>query len=68
MSGRLSVAAGSLDDGTRTEASYSGRWGGLPQLSVEPTLALNWVEPSYGTFNARLVSTRVTPTNTRTAP
>ncbi len=64
ISGRFSVARGTLYDGTRTEATYSGRWGVLPQLSVEPSLSLNWAELPYGSFNARLVSSRFTVTPT----
>ena len=58
------MARGTLYDGTRTEATYSGRWGVLPQLSVEPSLSLNWAELPYGSFNARLVSSRFTVTPT----
>jgi hypothetical protein len=38
VSGRVSVAQGTLYNGTRTEATYSGRWGVLPQLSIEPAV------------------------------
>ena len=62
VSGRLSVARGTLYDGTRSEATYSGRWGVLPQLSIEPSLSLNRAVLPYGTFNARLLSSRVTVT------
>lgn len=62
VSGRFSLAQGTLYGGTRTEATYSGRWGVLPQLSVEPSLSLNWADLPYGSFNARLVSSRVTVT------
>ncbi len=64
VSGRFSLAQGTLYDGTRTEATYSGRWGVLPQLSIEPSLSLNWADLPYGSFNARLVSSRVTVTPT----
>ena len=64
VSGRFSVAQGTLYGGTRTEATYSGRWGVLPQLSIEPSLSLNWADLPYGSFNARLVSSRVTVTPT----
>lgn len=62
VSGRFSVAQGTLYNGTRTEATYSGRWGVLPQLSIEPALSLNWADLPYGSFNARLVSSRFTVT------
>jgi hypothetical protein len=62
LSGRLTAATGTLYDGTRSDAGFSGRWGVTPRLSVEPGIALNWVRLPYGDFNARLVSTRVTVT------
>ncbi len=64
VSGRLGLAHGSLYDGTRTEATYSGRWGVLPQFSIEPTLSLNWADLPYGRFNARLAGGRLTVTPT----
>lgn len=64
VSGRFSLAQGTLYNGTRTEATYSGRWGVLPQLSIEPALSLNWADLPYGSFNARLVSSRFTVTPT----
>ncbi len=64
VSGRFSLARGTLYGGTRTEATYGGRWGVLPQLSIEPSLSLNWADLPYGSFNARLVSSRVTVTPT----
>ena len=42
----------SLYDGTRTEASYSGRVAILPQFAVEPSMTLNWVDLPYGSFDA----------------
>ena len=62
VSGRLSAAAGTLYDGTKSEVSYSGRWGVVPQFSLEPSIALNWVNLPYGDFTARLVSSRFTVT------
>jgi hypothetical protein len=62
VSGRISVAGGTLYDGTKSELSYSGRWGVVPQFSVEPSIALNWVSLPYGDFTARLVSSRFTVT------
>ena len=62
VSGRLSVAGGTLYDGTKSEVSYSGRWGVVPQFSLEPSVALNWVRLPYGDFTARLVSSRFTVT------
>ncbi len=36
VSGRLSAATGTLYDGTKTELTYSGRWGVVPRFSIEP--------------------------------
>ena len=60
MSGRLSAATGTLYDGTKSELTYSGRWGVVPRFSVEPGVTLNWVQLPYGDFTARLVSSRFT--------
>ena len=62
VSGRISVAGATLYDGTKSEVSYSGRWGVMPQLSIEPSIALNWVSLPDGDFTARLVSSRFTVT------
>lgn len=64
VSGRFSLARGTLYGGTRTEATYGGRWGVLPQLSIEPSLSLNWADLPFGSFKARLASSRVTVTPT----
>ena len=42
-----------------THCSYSGRVAIRPQLAVEPSLSLNWVDLPYGTFDAQLVTTRL---------
>lgn len=62
VSGRIGAGYGTLYGGTRSEVTYSGRWGVLPQLSIEPTLSLNWADLPVGSFAARLVSSRVTLT------
>ncbi|MFN7914294.1 MAG: DUF5916 domain-containing protein [Vicinamibacterales bacterium] len=64
VSGRMAFGHGSLYEGTRTEASYSGRLALRPQVAVEPSLSLNWVSLPFGDFSARLLTTRfiVTPT------
>ncbi len=62
VSGRLSASAGTLYDGTKREVAYSGRWGVVPQFSLEPSLSLNWVQLPWGDFTARLVSSRFTVT------
>ena len=62
VSGRLSAATGTLYDGTKSEVTYSGRWGVVPQFSIEPGVTLDWVQLPYGDFTARLVSSRFTVT------
>lgn len=62
VSGRMSAATGTLYGGTRRELTYSGRWGVLPQFSIEPSLSLNRADLPYGAFDARLVSSRFTVT------
>jgi hypothetical protein len=64
LSGRLAVGRGTLYDGTRTEASYNGRIGIIPQFAFEPSLSFNWVDLPYGEFTVKLINSRfvVTPT------
>ena len=62
MSGRLSAAAGTLYDGTKSEVTYSGRWGVVPQFSMEPGVTLDWVRLPFGDFTARLLNSRFTIT------
>jgi hypothetical protein len=64
ISGRFSLATGTLYNGRRSDLTYSGRWGLHPRMSVEPTATLNWVSLPYGTFNARLMGARFTVTPT----
>ncbi len=59
VSGRLAFGHGALYGGHRTETSYSGRVALRPQLAVEPSLSLNWVDLPFGTFSAQLVTTRL---------
>ncbi|MGE3956407.1 MAG: DUF5916 domain-containing protein [Vicinamibacterales bacterium] len=63
VSGRLAVGHGSLYLGTRTEASYGGRVAIRPQVAIEPSLSLNWVDLPFGAFRAQLLTSRfiVTP-------
>jgi uncharacterized protein DUF5916 len=62
VSGRLSAAAGTLYDGTKSEVTYSGRLGLAPQFSMEPGVTLDWVRLPFGDFNERLLSSRFTIT------
>lgn len=58
LNGRIAVGRGSFYDGTRTEASYSGRMGVIREFAFEPSLSFNWVELPVGTFSTKLVSSR----------
>ena len=62
VSGRFSASTGSLYGGTKSDVSYSGRWGVVPQLSLEPSVTLAWGSLPYGDFTARLIGSRVTVT------
>jgi hypothetical protein len=62
LSGRLSAASGTLYGGTKSEVTYSGRWGVVPQFSMEPGLTIDWVHLPYGDFTARLLNSRFTVT------
>ncbi len=64
VAGRVTVSTGTLYDGTRREASYSGRIALAPQFAIEPSLSLAWVDLPYGAFTARLVTSRFTYTPT----
>ena len=58
-SGSISLTRGGFFSGDRTQVSYFGRVEVSPQLSLEPRLQLNWIDLPEGSFNTRLVSTRV---------
>jgi hypothetical protein len=64
LAGRMAASRGAFYDGTRTEASYSGRVAMLPQFAIEPSVSLAWVRLPYGDFDARLVANRTTYTPT----
>ncbi len=64
LSGRLSTSIGSLYDGTKSDVTFSGRWGVIPQFSIEPSMTLAWGWLPYGDFAARLVGSRFTLTPT----
>ena len=63
LSGRMALGRGTFYNGTRTEASYNGRIGIIPQFAVEPSISLNWVDIPFGQFSAKLLTSRfiVTP-------
>ena len=64
LSGRAAIGHGTFYDGTRTEASYNGRIGIVPQFAFEPSVSLNWVDLPFGEFRATLLNSRfiLTPT------
>jgi len=56
---------GSFYDGHKTTLGISrGRLNLTPQLSIEPSLSVNWVDLVEGAFTTRLVGSRVTYTMT----
>jgi hypothetical protein len=64
VAGRFGVSTAAFYDGTRRDASYSGRVAIAPQFAIEPSISLSWVRLPYGDFDARLIANRVTYTPT----
>ena len=65
LSGELSAEHGSFFNGNKTTVRASqGRMNFGPQISVEPSVSINWVDLEQGSFTTRLVTTRVTYTVT----
>ncbi len=65
VSGTLLVEKGSFYNGDRTAVTISrSRLNVSPQLSVEPSIALNWLSLPAGDFTQKLVGSRVTYTMT----
>ena len=65
VSATLSVEHGSFYDGHRTVVNISqGRTELTSKFSVEPSVSLNWVDLSEGSFTTQLFSARVTYTMT----
>jgi len=60
ISGEISTGHGGFYDGTRTDLSYRGRVELLPQLSLEPGIAVNWIDLPQGETVAKLASVRST--------
>ena len=52
--------AAAFYEGTRHDASYSGRVAFMPQFAIEPGISLSWVRLPYGDFDARLLTNRFT--------
>ena len=64
VTGRVAVQRGGFYDGDRTEARFRGRVEVTSRLSLEPTIALNWVDTPYGDDTLQLYSVRTTMTLT----
>jgi hypothetical protein len=65
MSGTLAAERGMFYSGHRTAATVSGaRINPTAQLTVEPTVSLNWIDLAEGSFTTRLVGSRLTYTMT----
>ena len=62
VSGTMSASSGTLYNGTKSEVSFSGRWGMVPRFSMEPAVTIDWVSLPYGDFTAEVVSSRFTLT------
>ena len=60
VSGEILVAHGGFYDGTRTDVSYRGRVELMPELSLEPGIAINWIDIPTGETTAKLASVRAT--------
>ena len=58
VNGWLGFIRGSFFGGTRTQARYFGRVELSPTLSVEPRVALDWINLPQGSFLSKLVSGR----------
>jgi hypothetical protein len=59
VSGRVFAAYGTLYDGKKSEAGYTGRLAFIPQFAVEPSVSLNWVRIPFGDFEAPVISSRI---------
>ncbi len=65
LSGELKVRLGEYFNGTIRSVTFSrGRLEVTPQLSVEPTISVNWIDTPHGAFRADLAVSRVTYTFT----
>ena len=63
FNGELRVRVGEYFNGTIRSVGFTqGRLELTPQLAVEPTLSVNWIDTPHGAFRADLVVSRVTYT------
>ena len=65
LAGRLSFQHGGFFSGDRTSLGFTGgRLEVTPQLSIEPSVSVNWIDLPEGAFTTRLVTARTTYTVT----
>lgn len=65
VSGNLLIEKGSFYNGDRTAVTFNrSRLNVSPQLSLEPSVAVNWITLPTGDFTSTLVGSRVTYTMT----
>jgi len=65
ISGEVVLETGNFYNGDRTTLSLnSGRMQVTPQLSLEPSMSINWVDLVQGSFTAKVARTRMTYTLT----
>lgn len=65
LSGAVLFEQGSFYNGDRTALTFNrSRINVSPQLSVEPSVAINWIDLPTGSFTTRLVGSRITYTLT----
>ncbi len=65
LTGLFTVRVGEYFDGTIRSAGFSrGRFEVTPQLAIEPTISVNWIDTPQGSFRTDLIVSRVTYTFT----
>ena len=65
LSGTMSVQHGSFFSGEKTSVGFSrGRFELTPQVSMEPSVSVNWVDLPQGRFTTELLTMRTTYTAT----
>ena len=62
LSGTIAASSGTLYNGTKSEVTFSGRWGVHPRFSMEPGITIDWVSLPYGDFTADVLTSRFTLT------
>ena len=61
FNGAFGIKRGGYFGGDITTLSFQqGRYAVLPQMSVEPSVSLNWIDTPFGAFRTDLMVTRVT--------